>query len=279
MSAIADETKAGGFRRPHDRAGQPQSAPRRRLLHAALGLAGLVLILVLWWIGTDVLAGERSFARRFSPTTALPALIALMGGPDIWIHIAVSLKRVLIGLGIALLIGVPVGLLVGASKLAEAATTPSFQFLRMISPLSWMPVAVMVFGVGDAPIYFLLGFAAVWPILLNTAAGVRQLDPHWLLLARSLAATGPETLFRVVIPGVLGHVLTGLRLAIGITWIVLVPCEMLGVQAGLGYFILDTRDRLAYPDLMATVIAIGVIGFMLDYAARLIVQRYAPGKA
>lgn len=279
MSAIADEMKAGGFRRPLDKAGQPHSATRRRVLHVALGLAGLVLILVLWWLGTDVLAGERSFARRFSPTTALPALVALMGGPDIWVHVAVSLKRVLIGLGIALLVGVPVGLLVGASKLAEAATTPSFQFLRMISPLSWMPVAVMVFGVGDAPIYFLLGFAAVWPILLNTAAGVRQLDPHWLLLARSLAATGPETLFRVVVPGVLGHVLTGLRLAIGITWIVLVPCEMLGVQAGLGYFILDTRDRLAYPDLMATVIAIGVIGFKLDYAARMIVQRYAPGKA
>jgi NitT/TauT family transport system permease protein len=169
--------------------------------------------------------------------------------------------------------------LVGSSRLAESATTPAFQFLRMISPLSWMPIAVMIFGIGDAPIYFLLAFAAVWPILLSTVAGVRQLDQHWLLLARSLAATGRETLLRVIVPGVLGHVLTGLRLAIGISWIVLVPCEMLGVQAGLGYFILDTRDRLAYPELMATVIAIGIIGYMLDFAARLIVERYAPARA
>jgi len=280
VSVTAQEAGRGGFPARSERKKRvlPQ-AGQRRLLQLGLGIAGLALILLTWWIGTDLLAGERSFAHRFSPITALPTLADLLRGPDLWLHIFVSLKRVLIGLAIALVVGVPVGLLVGASKLAEAATTPAFQFLRMISPLSWMPVAVMVFGVGDAPIYFLLGFAAIWPILLNTAAGVRQLDPHWLLLARSLAATGWETLSRVIVPGVLGHVLTGLRLAIGITWIVLVPCEMLGVQAGLGYFILDTRDRLAYPELMATVIAIGVIGYLLDFAARMIVQRYAPGKA
>jgi NitT/TauT family transport system permease protein len=139
-----------------------------------------------------------------------------------------------------------------------------------------MPIAVMVFGIGDAPIQFLLAFAAVWPIMLNTAAGVRQLDPHWLLLARSLAATRTEVLLHVIIPGTFGHVLTGVRLAIGICWIVLVPCEMLGVQAGLGYFILDTRDRLAYSELMAAVIAIGIIGFALDFSARLVTERFAP---
>ncbi len=250
-------------------------ALRRGAASAALGLAGLALLLLLWWLATEVFAAERSFARRFSPTRALPALWTLLAGPDLWIHIGVSLKRVLVGLACALALGVPLGLLVGASRLAEAATAPAFQFLRMISPLSWMPVAVMVFGVGDAPIYFLLAFAAVWPILLSTAAGVRQLDPHWLMLTRSLAATGWETLTRVVVPGVLGHVLTGLRLAIGVSWIVLVPCEMLGVQAGLGYFILDARDRLAYPDLMATVIVIGVVGYLLDHAAKLIVGRFA----
>lgn len=281
MSAIVEETlrpevlaKAAGT----DKAAAAARL-RRRLAHALLGLSGLFLLLVLWWVGTDLFATEGSFARRFSPTTALPTLFSLFAGSDLALHITVSVKRVLVGLGIALLIGVPVGLLVGSSRLAESATTPAFQFLRMISPLSWMPIAVMIFGIGDAPIYFLLAFAAVWPILLSTVAGVRQLDQHWLLLAKSLAATGWETLLRVIVPGVLGHVLTGLRLAIGISWIVLVPCEMLGVQAGLGYFILDTRDRLAYPELMATVIAIGIIGYMLDFAARLIVERYAPARA
>lgn len=248
----------------------------RRLLHIAAGSAGLLLLLALWWVATDLLAADGSFARRFSPAAALPALAGLLVGPDLWAHVIVSLRRVLVGLGFALLAGVPLGLLVGASRLAEAAMTPAFQFLRMISPLSWMPVAVLVFGVGDAPIYFLLAFAAVWPILLNTAAGVGQLNPHWLLLSRSLAATRWEALTRIVMPGVLGHVLTGLRLAIGISWIVLVPCEMLGVQAGLGYFILDTRDRLAYEELMAVVLVIGVIGYALDAAARAVIRRFAP---
>jgi NitT/TauT family transport system permease protein len=131
-----------------------------------------------------------------------------------------------------------------------------------------MPLAVMIFGLGDRPIYFLLTFAAVWPILLNTAEGVRRLRPSWLSLAASLSATRWEALRYVVIPGVLSHILTGLRLAIGIVWIVLVPCEMLGVSAGLGYFILDTRDRLAYSELTATVLVIGMLGFLLDAAAR-----------
>lgn len=240
----------------------------------ALGSLGLAVLFVLWWLATDVFTGEASFANRFSPAETMPALGQLLAGADIWVHIGVSLKRVLVGLGIALVMGVPVGLLVGMSRRLEGATSPVFQFLRMTSPLSWMPIAIMVFGVGDVPIYFLLAFAAVWPILLNTAVGVRQLDPHWLLVGRSLAATKWETLVHIVIPGVLGHVLTGLRLAIGICWIVLVPCEMLGVQAGLGYFILDTRDRLAYPELMATVLVIGAIGFLLDFTARAIASRF-----
>jgi NitT/TauT family transport system permease protein len=238
------------------------------LLQGFLGVSGLAAVFVLWWIGTNLLAEPTGFVRHFSATSALANLVELLTGSDLPTHALVSLKRILVGLAFALLIGVPVGLAVGSLSMLEAATTPAFQFLRMISPLSWMPIAVMVFGVGDKPIYFLLAFAAVWPILLNTAAGVRQLDPNWLQLARSLAATRWETLVRVVVPGVLSHVLTGIRLAIGIVWIVLVPCEMLGVSAGLGYFILDTRDRLAYSELMATVLLIGLLGFLLDALAR-----------
>jgi NitT/TauT family transport system permease protein len=98
------------------------------------------------------------------------------------------------------------------------------------------------------------------------------LQPSWLRLAASLSATRWETLRYIVFPGVLSHILTGLRLSIGIVWIVLVPCEMLGVSAGLGYFILDTRDRLAYSELMATVLIIGLLGFLLDAIAHKLYQ-------
>lgn len=242
------------------------------------GLSGLAVLLILWWIGTDLLPAQGSFARHFAPGAAITKLAELLASSDLPVHILVSMKRVLVGLLLALAIGVPTGLAVGSLSLLNDATSPAFQFLRMISPLSWMPIAVMVFGVGDPPIYFLLAFAAVWPILLNTADGVRKLDPSWLRLSTSLAATRWETMWRVIVPGVLSHVLTGLRLAIGIVWIVLVPCEMLGVSAGLGYFILDTRDRLAYSELMAVVLLIGLLGYLLDSGARSLYRLAAPGR-
>ncbi len=233
-----------------------------------LGVAGMLLGFAVWWVLTTVLLAGSPMAAAFAPGPALRALGELLLGSDLPVHVAVSLRRVLVGLACALAIGVPLGLALGASRLVEAAASPAFQFLRMTSPLSWMPIAVMLFGVGDAPIYFLLTFAAVWPIMLNTAAGVRQLDRAWLQLGRSLAATRWETLRHIIIPGVLRHVLTGVRLSIGILWIVLVPCEMLGVSAGLGYFILDTRDRLAYSELMAMVLLVGFLGFLLDSLAQ-----------
>ncbi|MEB0205641.1 ABC transporter permease [Pseudomonas sp. CCC3.1] len=239
-----------------------------------LGLAGLLSLLLLWWLGIEVFGSAQGLSARFSPQATFASLIELLGSAQLYDNVWVSLKRIVFSLLLALLIGVPLGLLIGGSRNLEAATTPAFQFLRMISPLSWMPVVVMLMGVGDQPIYFLLTFAAVWPIVLNTIAGVRQLDPRWLQLSRSLSATRWETMRRVILPGVLGHVLTGVRLSIGILWIVLVPCEMLGVSAGLGYFILDTRDRLAYSELMAMVVLIGLLGFALDAFARSLHRRW-----
>lgn len=251
-------------------------SPRK---HPALpwlcGLGGLFLLFALWWLGCALFGTGQGLAAMFAPQATLVSLVELLGRAELYQHVGVSLRRILVGLTLALLVGVPLGLLVGASRQLEWATTPAFQFLRMISPLSWMPIAVMLMGVGDRPIYFLLAFAAVWPILLNTAAGVKSLDPRWLQLTRSLSATRWETLSRVILPGVLGHVLTGVRLAIGILWIVLVPCEMLGVSAGLGYYILDTRDRLAYSELMAMVLLIGALGFCLDAAARALYRRWS----
>lgn len=245
----------------------PNAALRERMLPALL--RGEVA-------GAPGLSNAMKFLSGLEPLqiTARPAdealdsLGELAQHGDLATHIWLSLKRVLMGLAGALAVGVPLGLAVGSLPVVEAATTPVFQFLRMISPLSWMPVAVMLLGVGDAPIIFLLFFAAVWPVLLSTADGVKRLDRRWLLLARSLAATRWETLTHVVLPGVLAPVLTGTRLAIGILWIVLVPAEMLGVSGGLGYLVLDTRDRLAYGELMAVVLVIGLLGFLLDTAAR-----------
>ena len=240
-----------------------------------LPLIGLVVAIILWSFGVSLLEEQTPIAAMFAPLPTARAFVELVTGGDIWLHVYLSLKRVFVGLAFAFAFGVPLGILVATSKVFANSSTPLFQLLRMVSPLSWMPLAVMVLGVGDAPVYFLLAFAAVWPVMLNTIAGVMHLDPNWLMLARSLSATRSELVLRVILPGITAHILTGVRLAIGIIWIVLVPAEMLGVSAGLGYFILDTRDRLAYSELMAAIILIGMLGYFLDYAARFAHARWS----
>ncbi len=232
------------------------------------GLAGLVVVGVLWWLAIELLVGEESLLARFGPADAAATLLRLAGEGTLTLHAVASLRRIVAGLALAAALGIPLGLLLGASRLAGAAAGPAVGLVRMISPLSWTPIAIIVFGVGDAPVVFLVAVGAVWPIVLNTAAGVAHLDPAWLRVARSLGATRGETLRHVVWPGIRPNVLTGLRLATGLAWVVLVPAEMLGVDSGLGYRILDARDRFAYDELVATIIVIGLLGLLLDLVAR-----------
>jgi len=241
-----------------------------------LSLFGLFVLLMLWSLGIHVLGKSMPLAGALSPGDTFHSLYDLLARNELTRHTLTSLKRVMVSLLAALALGVPIGVAVGSSRALDSGTSGAFQFLRMISPLSWMPIAVMIFGIGDSPIYFLLTITAVWPIILNTSAGVRQLNPRWLLLARSLSATRGEILWRIVVPGTLGHVLTGVRVAIGMIWILLIPCEMLGVSSGLGYFILDTRDRLAYSELMAAIVLIGALGFLLDALAQRLHRHWVP---
>lgn len=239
----------------------------------ALPTVGLAVALALWAAATGPWAP--ALARAFAPDRAAPALARLLLSGTLEPHVVASLLRILAGVGIAFAAGVPIGILLARSRLAEGATSAVFPLLRMISPLTWMPIAVIAFGIGDRPVVFLIAAAAVWPVLLSTAHGVASVDPRWIAAARTLGARRRELVRRVLVPAALPDVLTGLRLALGVAWIVLVPAEMLGVRSGLGYFVLDTRDRFAYDELAALVLVIGAIGFALDLAVRSLHRRLA----
>jgi NitT/TauT family transport system permease protein len=257
-----------------ERAGRSPRRAHGWARRSLAGLAGLAGVVALWWVAIALLTGPGSLAAQFSPARAVATLPSLIVDERLFVHIATSLRRIAVGLAWALLLGVPLGFLLGRVRALDTALSPTLQFLRMISPLSWMPIAVMSLGIGDRAVYFLLAFAALWPLVMSTAAGVAQIDRRWVQLGESLAATRSEMLWHVYLPGIAAHVLTGVRLAIGIVWIVLVPAEMLGVSSGLGYLILDTRDRLAYSELTAVILVIGALGFLLDSAARLLYRRF-----
>ncbi len=245
---------------------QPESRRAAVLLGRTAPLLGVGALLVLWFAAGLLLADDPAYAAftGFAPGPALASFVDLLTSGEAWRAALPSLTRIGEGLAYAFVLGAPLGLLVGASPLAERALQPPFQLLRMVSPLAWMPVAVLAFPTWDGAIVFLIAAAAIWPILFSTAAGVKRIDPVWLILARNLGGSRLATLRRIVLPAVLQDILTGLRLALGVAWIVLVPVEYLGVTSGLGYAINDARDTLSYDRLAALVLLIGLIGYALD---------------
>ncbi len=245
-----------------------RSRSRRLAAEAAVGVLGLAGFVALWWASIVLLVPADSFLARFAPADAFGSLAQLLASGQLTGHIAASLRRIAVGLALAVTVGIPLGLAIGSLRALGLATGPLFGFARTISPLAWTPLAIILFGVGDAPVVFLIAIGAMWPIVLNTASGVAGLERGWLLVAHSLGGSRPEILQHVVWPGVRGQVLTGLRLATGLAWIILVPAEMLGVDSGLGYFILDARDRFAYDELVAAIIVIGALGFAIELIAR-----------
>jgi NitT/TauT family transport system permease protein len=246
----------------------PPDHPRRLAARLGTGLVGVLVVVALWGLIVEWLVAPGTILARFGPADAFATLGRLVVGGDLEDHVLASLRRIVAGLALAAAVGIPTGLLLGSAPVVARMSGLVLGTLRMISPLAWTPLAIILFGVGDAPVVFLVAIGAMWPIVLSTSSGVSALDPTWLRVARSLGATRHETLRAIVWPGIRPSVLAGLRIATGLAWVILVPAEMLGVASGLGYFILDARDRFAYDELVAAIIVIGVLGLLLDAFAR-----------
>ena len=236
------------------------------------GLLGLLIGLGIWALLTSGLVTNDPVISGMSPVQTWSGFGDLLDRGVLLSDAGVSLYRLVAGLALAALLGVPLGLWLGLRRRSEAVAGPLVQFLRMISPLSWAPVAIAVFGIGNEPVIFLVTAAAIWPIMLSTSAGVHAMDPGYVDVARTMGASGWERLTRVVIPAVRPSILGGIRMALGTAWIVLVPAEMLGVRSGLGYQILNARDQLAYDQVMAVILVIGVLGFALDSLSRFLLR-------
>ncbi len=227
---------------------------------------GLVIFILLWMAVSGFLF-SRPELKQFSgflPGPTFKALFAAAGESKFWISVLASLKRVLIGIGIAGLIGIPIGILVGFYPMLRSLSYSPIQFVRMISPLSWMPIALLLFASFESAVYFLIVMATICPIILNTTIGVLNINPQWIKMALNQGAGNFQLIKTIVIPASFLYMLTSLRLALGVAWIVLVPAEFLGVSSGLGYLINDARDTMEYDRLMAMIIAIGILGFALD---------------
>jgi NitT/TauT family transport system permease protein len=239
-------------------------------------VAGLAILFVLWWIGIYFIASNPGMAQfaDFGPIPTLKAVGEMWHNGAIQSAVWASGYRLGVGMLIAIAIGVPIGILMGRSRTFREVSNSPFQLLRMISPLSWEPIAVIVFAGWNQAIVFLIAIAAVWPVMFSTAAGLAKVDPNWFKVARNLGARPWHILTTIIVPAIAFDVMTGVRLAIGVAWIVLVPAEFFGVTSGLGYAIEDAREGLLYDHLMAMILVIGAIGYVLDTICVQLIKRY-----
>lgn len=229
-------------------------------------ILGLILFAGIWMIGSVVIFTRPDFAqfRGFLPGPTFAALARAVQESHFWVSVFASLRRILVGILLASIMGFPIGILVGFFPKLRGLSYSPIQFVRMISPLSWMPIALLLFASFESAVYFLIVMATICPIILNTTIGVLNINPQWIKMALNQGADNMQIIRTIIVPASVPNMLTSLRLALGVAWIVLVPAEFLGVSSGLGYLINDARDTMEYDKLMAIIIAIGVLGFILD---------------
>lgn len=225
----------------------------------------LAAVLAMWhvsvrWSGTKVFP---------SPLEVERGLVELMHKHVLWKDIVDSLRRVALGFGLAMVIGIPLGLFLGWNAAAERTVNPLLQILRPISPLAWIPVAILLLGVGDRAAIFLIFLGAFFPITVSCIDGVANVPSVFRRAGRNFGLSNMQLLARVIFPSALPKILVGLRIALGIAWLVVVAAEMVAVDSGLGYLVIDSRNSGKRYDLVvAAMLLIGVIGLILDLLFR-----------
>ena len=180
------------------------------------------------------------------------------------IQLGWSLLRVLTGFGLAVLVAIPLGFLIGMSPVLHGALDPIIQVLRPVSPLAWMPLALYTIKDSGVSAIFVIFICAIWPMLLNTAFGVASVRREWLNVARTLEAGPWRTAFTVILPAAAPTIMTGARISIGIAWLVIVAAEMLVGGTGIGYFVWNQWNNLSIADIVVAILVIGLVGMMLD---------------
>ncbi|HOI93680.1 MAG TPA: ABC transporter permease [Syntrophobacter fumaroxidans] len=208
------------------------------------------------WSGTEHLPGIQQILEAFWELANNGVLLR---------YTVASLFRVTVGFYLAVLLAVPLGLLLGRQALIHQCTNPVIQFLRPISPLAWIPFAMLWFGIGDKPALFIIFIASFFPMLISTVKAAASIHPMYFQVAANLQFSVWESVYYVILPACLPGIVLALRVTLGVSWMVVVAAEMIAVKSGLGYLIIDARNALRLDYVVVAMITIGVIGLLLDY--------------
>ena len=244
--------------------------------HVVQPLVTLVFLLVLWEIlCSSPTASVPPPSRVVSETWELIAHPFYVGqGVDqgLFWHIFASLKRVALGYCLAAFAGIALGTLVGQSEWAMRGLDPIFQVLRTVPPLAWLPLSLAAFKDGNPSAIFVIFITAIWPIIINTAVGIRNIPQDYQNVAKVLRLNQFEYFTKIMIPAAAPYIFTGLRIGIGLSWLAIVAAEMLIGGVGIGFFIWDAWNSSRISDIILALIYVGIVGYMLDRAIAFIAK-------
>jgi NitT/TauT family transport system permease protein len=259
---------------------------KRRWQDIAIGLVVPVLAIAVWqwvagmgWVNENILPSPLQVWRKWvayllplqdfktwHENNATGSRLAWALSGELIVDSLGSLYRVLVGFAVGAGLALPIGLAMGASRVVYTWLNPLFQLLRPIPPIAFIPLSILWFGLGNPPAIFLIALGAFFPVLMNTIAGVRQVDGIYLRAARNLGANGSTMFLRVILPAAVPYILTGMRIGIGTAFIVVIVSEMIAVNNGLGFRILEAREYFWSDKIIAGMITIGILGLAIDAA-------------
>ncbi len=256
----------------------PAAAPHARgvppwLRKTGVALRSFAIFLAAWWL---LAAWNNNPIQLPDPWRVAKAMAELARDGELWEHAWVSTARLVGSLVVAALIAVPLGFCMGLSRRVEAYADPLVELLRPISGIAWIPLALFIFGVGNTLPMFIMVYVAIFPLLLNTVAGVRGVDPKLLAAARTMGISKSATLRHVIVPAALPTVMVGLRLAFAGAWAAVVAAELIGAPSGLGFAIEWYRQLLMSPKVFGFIVLIGVVGFVCDALLRALQRKLTP---
>ena len=256
----------------------PSRSTLLNLARAVLApLLGLLLFLLVW---AAIASRSEGLPGPWSTWQAALLLFAdpfYDNGPNdmgIGWNILHSLGRVGIGFGLAALLGIPLGFAIGRFAFLNGMLSPIISLLRPVSPLAWLPIGLLVFEAAGPASIWVIFISSIWPIILNTAAGVASVPQDYLNVARVLKLSEFKVLTRILFPAVLPHLMTGIRLAIGVAWLVIVAAEMLTGGTGLGFWVWDEWNNLNVEHILIAIIIVGLVGLALEQSLVWLAKRF-----
>lgn len=251
----------------------------RRVAQAILpALLGILLLLGVWQVAA---LNSEGFPTPWQTAQSAAVLFAdpfYIAGPNdqgIGWNVLASLKRVAIGFGLAALVGIPAGFMIGRFRFLAGMFNPVIALLRPVSPLAWLPIGLLLFQRAEPASSWTIFICSIWPMILNTAEGVRRIPQDYLNVARVLNLSEWNLMWKILFPAVLPHVLTGVRLSIGIAWLVIVAAEMLTGGIGIGFWIWNEWNNLNVENILIAILVIGVVGLLLEQGLMSLAKRFS----